>query len=539
MKIVLLNRGYWYNSARYFGNQKYINGKGFGLEMKGINNNVFIKLCYTLTLLLSINMLKAQDYNIKPYEVTLKSEILGPSRCKNNKLFFNFLKIQYGYMSNLNLLTEADTSFYDVRLVNLNDMTTKKTAIKSTIDTIRFCWTHTPIFDSTNNRYYFYSSKIARSSFNLNIKINKWIEELYVDSYDTNMANQTSVKLERISQNRSYHQCNKLIKGDSLIYSVSLDSNFIYPLLCKLNLKTGALLDTVSLIDKFPSYAPYHSGFFQMDWVNDSVIVLLSDYIQYYNVNNMKLLDTFLYTFPIWQDYAPPSSVKFNILDTSYNYYVSKDYKQAFYKITSKGIASKLFEIPINTISPFSTNDINAVPLNFDFIYDRHIYGANTTVLPTTDTFSLSHFSKSGNIDWIKIIQTPSLCAAVNIIAMEDSSVFVFIQCYQPDDNSKYDLYYLKVNQYGQEIFPTTIDSKIKLSNEIFVYPNPSNGKFYLANILVNDIKTINLLNSNGQKIKILSNSIQMDLSDYPNGNYFVEIVTTKNERILKKIRIN
>lgn len=71
-------------------------------------------------------------------------------------------------------------------------------------------------------------------------------------------------------------------------------------------------------------------------------------------------------------------------------------------------------------------------------------------------------------------------------------------------------------------------------NNKVGLYPNPTNGKVYIsANF---DIKRLAVYNMYGQKIGGTQNNIEIDLSGYSAGMYFIKIEDTAGKTITKKI---
>ncbi len=88
--------------------------------------------------------------------------------------------------------------------------------------------------------------------------------------------------------------------------------------------------------------------------------------------------------------------------------------------------------------------------------------------------------------------------------------------------------------------------NKIEEEHTIDIYPNPTNGKIYLnLGAAFRQIKSIKLYNGYGKKIVVGSNKIiiknngyALDLSNYPNGIYYIEIEVA-DKRITKKIMVS
>jgi hypothetical protein len=83
------------------------------------------------------------------------------------------------------------------------------------------------------------------------------------------------------------------------------------------------------------------------------------------------------------------------------------------------------------------------------------------------------------------------------------------------------------------------LNDNIEISN-ISLFPNPTNSVFQI-NGNASIIKSIKLINNFG---KVLINeeseaeSLQIDISHFPSGLYFVEIETEKQIKVLKLIKI-
>lgn len=95
---------------------------------------------------------------------------------------------------------------------------------------------------------------------------------------------------------------------------------------------------------------------------------------------------------------------------------------------------------------------------------------------------------------------------------------------------------------YNSAIHTNTVVTEVidLLSNQDFennkaaLYPNPTNGKVYIsANF---DIKSSAVYNMYGQKIGGTQNNIEIDLSGYSAGMYFIKIEDTAGKTITKKI---
>ncbi|PBQ34183.1 hypothetical protein CNR22_21220 [Sphingobacteriaceae bacterium] len=82
-----------------------------------------------------------------------------------------------------------------------------------------------------------------------------------------------------------------------------------------------------------------------------------------------------------------------------------------------------------------------------------------------------------------------------------------------------------------------------KFNSNITIMPNPSNGVFnFMFTLPQEQTLTINVYNSTGQRIisselkNVMNNSINLDLSDRPDGIYFTEITNGKDKAVKKII---
>ncbi len=77
--------------------------------------------------------------------------------------------------------------------------------------------------------------------------------------------------------------------------------------------------------------------------------------------------------------------------------------------------------------------------------------------------------------------------------------------------------------------------NNLKENNQVQVYPNPTSG---IVKINVENVHSIELLNSSGIILKKTGNvkkDVEVNLSDFPNGIYFIKIYTNKG-MVVKKI---
>jgi hypothetical protein len=84
---------------------------------------------------------------------------------------------------------------------------------------------------------------------------------------------------------------------------------------------------------------------------------------------------------------------------------------------------------------------------------------------------------------------------------------------------------------------PPVLTEVQKINNsEMNITPNPSNGKFFVSNAHASAIKVMDMLGATVVDVKVNNQAItELDLSNYPNGVYFVQFIAGK-EMLTKKI---
>ena len=95
------------------------------------------------------------------------------------------------------------------------------------------------------------------------------------------------------------------------------------------------------------------------------------------------------------------------------------------------------------------------------------------------------------------------------------------------------------LKEIGWTINPLSGINKIASTENVFtVYPNPSHDNiFFSSSIQKEKIKSIELKNMLGEKVLDLMNNSSVNVSDLPNGIYFVIITTTDFRGVQKFIR--
>ncbi len=81
------------------------------------------------------------------------------------------------------------------------------------------------------------------------------------------------------------------------------------------------------------------------------------------------------------------------------------------------------------------------------------------------------------------------------------------------------------------------INEMENLENKIVIYPNPSNGTFYIENESHNEIKSIQIVDINGKVMELIWKNKMVQLTNAAQGVYLVKIITDKHsEGIVKRI---
>ena len=108
------------------------------------------------------------------------------------------------------------------------------------------------------------------------------------------------------------------------------------------------------------------------------------------------------------------------------------------------------------------------------------------------------------------------------------------------DKNAPKFLCYYRLKQIdldGSFEYSSVIKVDAEQENSIRIYPNPTNGKLWLAGEEVEEFK-INILNIAGKRVHNFSkNGNSIDISDLPRGIYIVNITTENNSHIEKIVR--
>ena len=137
----------------------------------------------------------------------------------------------------------------------------------------------------------------------------------------------------------------------------------------------------------------------------------------------------------------------------------------------------------------------------------------------------------SGNIQWFKTYSNGFTTMINNFESVKSTADSGFITCgYSMYNNNILKLRILKTNSNGELI---NIPEYIK-GFDLEVYPNPTSGKIIIENIAFNYIEVFNSMGN----LLFRSMTGKIDISDQPDGIYYVKIVTDKGIAIKKIIKI-
>ncbi len=84
---------------------------------------------------------------------------------------------------------------------------------------------------------------------------------------------------------------------------------------------------------------------------------------------------------------------------------------------------------------------------------------------------------------------------------------------------------------------PASSVNKYVLDNNLSVYPNPTNSTLQLNFLENNQVKSVTVLNPNGQKVMEYSGSSNLDVSRLSNGLYFIQVLSNNGIHTQKFIK--
>ncbi len=82
--------------------------------------------------------------------------------------------------------------------------------------------------------------------------------------------------------------------------------------------------------------------------------------------------------------------------------------------------------------------------------------------------------------------------------------------------------------------------NQLTSSNDLVVYPNPSNGVITISNLSYNStIELVNILGETVYKEKVSADSKSVDFSSFAKGNYYLKMTSTEGKVTVKKLNFN
>ncbi|MEA2043394.1 MAG: T9SS type A sorting domain-containing protein, partial [Bacteroidota bacterium] len=154
----------------------------------------------------------------------------------------------------------------------------------------------------------------------------------------------------------------------------------------------------------------------------------------------------------------------------------------------------------------------------------------------------LLKIDNAGDTLWTKTIGNETSnrsLRARSVIQTSDGSYVVAGDKYAGLDYGEYNYYLVKLDPEGT----VEINEKFQTEQNFICYPNPTTGIFTIKNLKASERPlSVEITNINGQIIKQYSiNTIQLevDLSNFPKGVYFIKIIYTKQSETINQIFTN
>ena len=92
---------------------------------------------------------------------------------------------------------------------------------------------------------------------------------------------------------------------------------------------------------------------------------------------------------------------------------------------------------------------------------------------------------------------------------------------------------------FSDEINPANSSIAIAQRDNITIYPNPSNGTFYISSpaIKINEILIYDAVGKLVYQMEVKDYQQELKLRDLPKGNYYLKL-QTDNHNLMKKIEL-
>ena len=163
---------------------------------------------------------------------------------------------------------------------------------------------------------------------------------------------------------------------------------------------------------------------------------------------------------------------------------------------------------------------INALPSVF--------IGNDTTIL-TSDTLILDAGAGFSSYLWSDNSTEQTLTIYGNILGAGNYDFSVTVEDANTCENSD------TINVSIEDPLSVNLNGK----NSVLIYPNPTNGIFYIKSINPKNVSSVSITTIEGKIIKEVkpnSENTEINLQDFPSGIYFIRIKNNKNELFYFKI---
>lgn len=105
-------------------------------------------------------------------------------------------------------------------------------------------------------------------------------------------------------------------------------------------------------------------------------------------------------------------------------------------------------------------------------------------------------------------------------------------------------LFAFNLSVFAQDTWDNTISDKEKLESELKLYPNPCKNSKITVDFQSKEITEIRLTNITGKQVlkkkyDFPTHKTQLQLHDIPNGVYLIQVKTSDNKTLVKKLLVS